>query len=121
MAKKVVALFCALILGACFPAVTHGPRVEPGFTAGVTGAYTTGDTHVEGDEGGIHLRQGVIGPYAGYGWSAASARSPRLYLGVAVPVKEFLAESASLQEKLDARVKDKEDEDAEAGDDSYEE
>ena len=70
----------------CFPAITHGPRVEPGFTAGVTGAYTTGDTHVEGDEGGIHLRQGVVGPYAGYGWSSASARSPRLYLGVAVPV-----------------------------------
>ena len=78
----------------CFPAITHGPRVEPGLTAGVTGAYTRGPEHVEGDEGGIELRSGAVGPYVGYGWAppdrgrgqAASPASPRLYLGVMGPV-----------------------------------
>jgi hypothetical protein len=77
---------------ACFPAVTHGPRVESGLTAGVTGAYTWGPTHVEGDEGGINLREGVVGPYAGYGWAPARATRPGVYLGVAVPAYFPLAQ-----------------------------
>ena len=88
MRPRLAVLLAAPCAGAaaCFPAVTHGPRVEPGLAAGLTAAYTRGPTHVEGDEGGIRLRSGVVGAYGGYGWTPASARAPRLYLAVAVPI-----------------------------------
>jgi hypothetical protein len=82
----------AAATAACFPAVTHGPRVEPGLAAGLTGAYTVGPTHVEGDEGGIRLRSGVVGAYGGYGWAPASARAPRLHVAIAVPILFPLAQ-----------------------------
>lgn len=75
----------ALALGACFPAVTHGPRIEPGLAAGVTASATAGPAHTEGDEGGIRLRQGMIGAYGGYGWSASDPTQPGAYVGVAIP------------------------------------
>jgi hypothetical protein len=84
--KRILAA-CALVCACgCFPAITHGARVEDGWVAGVMAGTTDGDTHVEGDEGGIHLRQALIGPYVGYG-SASSRRSmPGFYIGAAVPV-----------------------------------
>lgn len=51
----------------------------------------------------------------------ASIFPPSWRMAPAVPVTDFLAESASLKEKLDARVKDKEDEDADAEEYSSEE
>src|SRR5687767_7117917 len=71
---------------ACFPAVTHGPRVESGLSVGATGAVTYGPTHVEGDEGGINLREGVVGPYVGYGWAPTSPNRAGAYIGLAVPL-----------------------------------
>jgi hypothetical protein len=64
----------------------HGARVENGASFGLTASTTSGDTHTEGDEGGIHLRSGIIGGYAGYGFPPESATNPGLYVGVAVPV-----------------------------------
>ena len=74
------------VLSGCFPAVTHGPRVENGPVFGVTAAMSTGDAHVEGDEGGIRLRQAVTGPFAGYGWAPSSSRVPGFHIALAVPV-----------------------------------
>src|SRR5690242_3672768 len=51
----------------CFPAITHGARVEDGWIAGLMAGSTTGAVHTEGDEGGFHLRQAMIGPFVGYG------------------------------------------------------
>jgi hypothetical protein len=78
-----IILACAC---ACFPAVTHSARVEEGWIAGVMAGTTSGDTHVEGDEGGIHLRQAAIGPFVGYGSAAARPREPGYYVGAVVPV-----------------------------------
>ncbi|MET0312214.1 MAG: FHA domain-containing protein [Burkholderiaceae bacterium] len=50
----------------------------------------------------------------------ASIFPPSWRMAPAVPAKDFLAESASLKEKLDARVKDKENEDAGFEDDAEE-
>lgn len=85
MILRRLAPLAMLLVAACFPTITHGPRVEKGFVFGVTGASTTGDTHVEGDEGGIHLRGGVFGPFLGYGWTSDDRRKPAAYLGLAVP------------------------------------
>src|ERR1043166_5905397 len=85
--KRVVAGILALTgTTACFPSIMHGPRVENGATFGITAASTTGDTHTEGDEGGIHLRTGILGAYAGYGWAPATTSRPGFYLGATVPV-----------------------------------
>lgn len=82
--RRAIPLF-AVALGGCFPAITHGPRIEPGASAGLVASVTTGATHTEGDEGGIRLRQGVIGAYGNYGWAAAR-RKPGASIGVAVPI-----------------------------------
>ncbi|MGH9888143.1 MAG: hypothetical protein ACREBE_21600 [bacterium] len=70
----------------CFPVITHGARVEKGASIGLAATTTGGDTHTEGDEGGIYLRTGPVGAYAGYGWEPTSSNNPGFYLGVAVPV-----------------------------------
>jgi len=70
----------------CFPAVMHGAHVEDGWIAGVTAASTSGDTHTEGDEGGIYLRQAMIGPFVGYGSASSSPAQPGYYIGAVVPV-----------------------------------
>lgn len=71
---------------ACFPAITHGPRIDPGLTLGATVSTTGGPTYTEGDDGGIHLRQGQIGLHAGYGWEPATPSRPGFFAGVAIPV-----------------------------------
>jgi hypothetical protein len=81
-----LAILCLASTAGCFPVLMHGARVENGASVGLTATTTTGDTHTEGDEGGIHLRSGIIGGYAGYGWASSSPTNPGLYLGVAVPV-----------------------------------
>lgn len=53
---------------------------------GVTAASTTGDTHVEGDEGGVALREGTFGPFIGQGWAASDSHKPSAYFGLVVPV-----------------------------------
>src|SRR5215471_12068752 len=70
----------------CFPAVMHGAHIEEGWIAGVTAATTSGDTHTEGDEGGIYLRQAMIGPFVGYGSASSSPAQPGYYIGAVVPV-----------------------------------
>jgi hypothetical protein len=70
----------------CFPAITHGPRIEDGLVVGVTGAIPRGPEHVEGDAGGIRLRNPVGGPYAGFGVAPARPQDPGYYIGVAVPL-----------------------------------
>jgi len=73
------------LVTACFPTITHGPRVENGVVFGLTAATTSGDTHVEGDEG-VGLRTGVLGPFIGQGWAATDPHKPSTYLGVVVPL-----------------------------------
>jgi len=78
---------CALaITCGCFPAMTHGARIEDGFIVGLTGALASGETHVEGDEGGIRLREPIIGAFIGYGSAPIRRDLPRFYVGAAVPV-----------------------------------
>jgi hypothetical protein len=85
-AFRFAAVVCLAGSAGCFPVVMHGARVEQGASIGLTAATTGGDTHTEGDEGGIYLRTGNIGAYAGYGWESTSATNPGFYLGIAVPV-----------------------------------
>jgi hypothetical protein len=82
------ALTCGLIAGAtgCFPAITHGPKIEDGLIVGLTGALPSGPEHVEGDEGGIRLRNPVLGPYAGFGVASTRPQDAGYYVGVAVPL-----------------------------------
>jgi hypothetical protein len=75
----------ALLVTACFPTITHGPRVENGVGYGLTAATTSGDTHVEGDEG-VALRSGTFGAFVGQGWAAADPHKASAYLGLVVPV-----------------------------------
>lgn len=70
----------------CFPAITHGARVEDGWIAGLMAGSTTGDVHTEGDEGGFHLRQAMIGPFVGYGAASARPTQPGYYIAAAVPL-----------------------------------
>ena len=84
--RRRLAPLCTMLVTACFPTITHGPRVENGFVFGVTGATTSGDTHTEGDEGGFHLRDGTIGPFVGQGWAPSTPRHPGAYLGLVVPL-----------------------------------
>ena len=86
LARRALAIPFLASASGCFPAITHGPRIENGFIIGVTGGLASGDTHVEGDEGGIHLRQPVIGPFLGYGIAPSRPDLPGFYLGAAVPV-----------------------------------
>jgi hypothetical protein len=81
------ALPCGLIAVAtgCFPAITHGPKIEDGFIVGMTGAVPSGPEHVEGDEGGIRLRNPVFGPFVGLGSASTRPQDPGYYVGVAVP------------------------------------
>ncbi len=80
-----LALSGVLLVTACFPTITHGPRVEHGLAFGVTAATTSGDTHTEGDEG-LALREGTFGAFIGHGWESTNRRKPAVYLGVVVPV-----------------------------------
>jgi hypothetical protein len=78
--------FGALLVTACFPTITHGPRVEDGFVFGLTAATTSGDTHTEGDEGGFALREGTFGPFIGQGWASTDPHKPSAYVGLVVPL-----------------------------------
>jgi hypothetical protein len=83
---RIIAAIGLLCVSGCFPAVTHGARVEDGWIVGMMAGSTSGDTHVEGDEGGIHLRQAVIGPFVGFGSAPDRPTQPGYYIGAAVPV-----------------------------------
>ena len=74
-----------LFVTACFPTITHGPRVEKGLAFGLTAATTSGDTHTEGDDG-VALREGTFGAFIGHGWESTNRRKPSAYFGVVVPV-----------------------------------
>lgn len=83
---KLLIAVCLAGSTGCFPVIMHGARVETGTSFGLTATTTGGDEHVEGDEGGIHLRSGIIGAYLGHGWAPTSSKNPGFYLGIAVPV-----------------------------------
>ena len=85
MIRRRFAPYCAPLITACFPTITHGPRVENGFVFGVTAATTSGDTHTEGDEGGVALREGTFGAFLGQGWASTNPRKPSAYFGLVVP------------------------------------
>lgn len=84
--RRVIAAIGLSCVSGCFPALTHGARVEDGWIVGVMAGSTSGDTHVEGDEGGIHLRQAVIGPFVGFGTAPTRPTLPGYYIGAAVPL-----------------------------------
>jgi hypothetical protein len=83
-------LVLVLSTGACFPAVTHGPRVESGLTAGATLGGTAGSPrYTVGDAGGIRLRNAVKGAYLGYGRAASTPRSLGAFAAVSVPAMQL--------------------------------
>lgn len=84
--RRISASAILLLACGCFPAVTHGARIEEGWIGGIMAGTTSGDTHVEGDEGGIHLRQAAIGPFFGFGSASSRPTEPGYYLGAVVPL-----------------------------------
>jgi len=76
----------AVLTGGCFPAVLHGPQVEPGLRGTAVASIAAGPTYVEGDEGGIRLRNAPIGLGIGHGWRATSDARPSLFVGAFVPI-----------------------------------
>ena len=69
---------------ACFPPVTHGPRVKGGVSAGLTSALTRGDRRGEWDD---RVREAsLLSTFAGYGWVPPSRHRPRAYAGAALPL-----------------------------------
>lgn len=84
--SRAVAALCLACTCGCFPAITHGARVEDGWIAGLMAGSTTGDVHTEGDEGGFHLRQAMIGPFVGYGAAPTHPTQPGFYIAAAVPL-----------------------------------
>lgn len=85
MSRAAAALGLACACG-CFPAITHGARIEDGWIVGLMAGSTSGNTHTEGDEGGFHLRQALVGPFVGYGTEPARPTQPGYYIGAAVPL-----------------------------------
>lgn len=90
--RRILAAGLLTFASGCFPAITHGPKVESGFIFGVTGGVVEGPEHVEGDEGGIRLRQPVLGPFIGYGFAPSRPERPGFYVGAAVPLLFPLAQ-----------------------------
>jgi hypothetical protein len=89
LAATMVAL---LLLTGCFPAVMHGPRVQPGLVGSVTASVAAGPTYTEGDEGGMRARNAPVGAGIGYGWRGATAARPSVFAGVHVPIVFPLAQ-----------------------------
>lgn len=73
-------------VGGCAPAVTHGPRIEPGFSGGFSASLSAGPRYENGDDGPTIFLFGPVGVNAGYGWSSPRAGGAGLRLGVHVPV-----------------------------------
>jgi hypothetical protein len=86
LVSRTPATFLLALACGCFPAITHGPKIENGFIVGVTGGSVSGNTHAEADEGGIYLRQPVLGAFIGYGHAPTRRELPGFYLGAAVPL-----------------------------------
>ncbi len=86
LARVAVAPLALLPVAGCFPAVLHGPQVEPGPRGAAVASVAAGPTYVEGDEGGIRLRNAPVGLGVGHGWRAASDARPSLFVGAFVPV-----------------------------------
>jgi hypothetical protein len=86
MSSRIGTSIMLLYVCGCFPALTHGARVEDGWISGVIAGTTSGDTHVESDEGGVHLRQATIGPFVGYGSAPTRPSQPGFYIGAVVPI-----------------------------------
>jgi hypothetical protein len=79
----------ALSCSGCFPAVTHGPRVESGLSAGAMVGATAGTpTYTEGDAGGLRLRNAVQGVYLGYGLASSTPGRVGVYAAASVPVRQ---------------------------------
>lgn len=91
--RATVASGLALCVSACFPAITHGPRIDNGPALGISGSIPGGPTYTEGDEGGIRLRTGMTGAHVGYGWAAKTPNHPGVYTSLTVPVLYPLAQA----------------------------
>jgi len=90
MIRFLVGVVLLLSTGACFPAVTHGPRVESGLTAGATLGGTTGNpSYTVGDAGGNRLRNAVKGAYLGYGRATSTPGSLGAFAAFSVPAMQL--------------------------------
>lgn len=85
-ARATIAAGLAISVGACFPAVTHGPRIDNGPALGISGSLTGGPTYTEGDDGGVRVRTGMIGAHVSHGWAPKTPKHPGLFAGLTVPV-----------------------------------
>ena len=78
-----------LLAAACFPAVTHGPRVDSGLSAGATLGGTVGSpSYTVGDAGGNRLRNAVKAVYLGYGRAPSTPGGFGAFAAVSVPAMQ---------------------------------
>ena len=92
------------LCAACVPAVTHGPRVQAGFSGGVTASLTGGPRYPSGDGGPEPFLRGPVGVNAGYGWRSDRGLWPAVRAGVHVPVPFAGALQPDLYLQLPSRL-----------------
>ncbi len=78
-------LLATVVLSSCVPAVTHGPRVEPGWGGGFTVSLPFGPRYSEGDWGQQPFLYGPIGVNLNHGWRSADSLGGAFQLGVHLP------------------------------------
>lgn len=88
--SRVLLLLLVLVVPACVPVATHGPRVEPGGVVGsviALGTQPTLQAEVETGEGSVTPVLPPMGFFARYGWPGEGAEAPiRVAAGVFVPL-----------------------------------
>ncbi|HEV3051870.1 MAG TPA: hypothetical protein VGX50_16300, partial [Longimicrobium sp.] len=88
--SRVLPLLLVLVVPACVPVATHGPRVEPGAVVGsviALGTQPTLQTEVKTGQGNVSTVLPPMGFFARYGWPGQGADAPvRVAAGVFVPL-----------------------------------
>ena len=87
---RILALLLAFTVPACVPAVSHGPRVEPGGVSGsmiALGTRPTLEGEVKTGQGNVTPVLPPMGFFARYGWTPEIANTPfPIAAGVFIPL-----------------------------------
>jgi hypothetical protein len=88
--SHILSILLVLVLPACVPTVTHGPRVEPGTTVGsviALGTRPTLEKEIETGQGSVTPVAPPMGFFARYGWTGEGTDTPlRVSAGVFLPL-----------------------------------
>ena len=84
--KAGLAVVTMVLLGACAPVVTHGPRVQPGLEVTVTGGTLRALCDSPCGEGDLVPRLGFGGRY---GWAASDSGGVGVMAGIAFPAVDL--------------------------------